>query len=187
MESFGELNLRTLLEMKRLREEALELYDYCLAEGNSQPLQRYIEEKLTQNPPPLLLLYEIADDIQQRMLSLQEHHYDVRTRVLSVMKNIYHTDISHLSSADHPEQYHQLSVDVVLNELDQQGCVVDANEEKLIRELLHGARETANQLQADIRLTRSLREMVLDWVNALAAQVARDYAHEFDHLPRLLH
>lgn len=171
-DTYSDLNLRTLLHLKRMREEALELYDYCLAEGNVGPMIHFIEEQIAADPPPLLLLYEIADDIQQRFLSLRENHFDVRHQVLQALHNLYQIDIDTIIPH---ERLERLEADEIIELLLGHGASVNDDEQDVLRRLIDQSRETAVQLKEDIRLTASVQEMVMDWVSALATSAAREY------------
>lgn len=54
------------------RIEALEVFDRCLAEGNSRRFEVYIQNLISQNPPPLALLLELTDAIRSRVFNLRQ-------------------------------------------------------------------------------------------------------------------
>lgn len=175
MDAYSDMNFRALMELRKMREEALELYDYCLAEGNVGPLEHFIEDQLAIEPPPLLLLYEISDDIQQRFLALKENHYDVRNQVIHVLQDLFKADVTGIFPADRLESYHLLDEKQVLEALIEQGIKVNDEEKTLLEQLVRRSRQTASQLQNDIQLTESVQKMVIDWVNAFTAIFAKDY------------
>jgi hypothetical protein len=173
-ETYSELSLRALLQLKKMREEALELYDYCLAEGNPGPMINFIEEQIALDPPPLLLLYEIADDIQQRFMSLRENQFDVRHQVVQIFNDLYDMDVAVFFTE---EKLEALTPQEAIDLLETNGAEIADDEKALLQRLINQSRDTAAQLGEDIRLTESVQEMVMDWALALASTVARDYSH----------
>jgi hypothetical protein len=184
---YSDLNLRTLMELKRMRDEALELYDYCLAEGNIGPLQQFIEEQLALDPPPLLLLYEIADDIRLRVLTLREHYYDVRNQVVHVLRDMFHIDVGQIIPSDADIKTHPIDETTIMAILQSNGTQINDEERILLVELFQQAGQTASQLQQDIQITQTLQDMVLDWITAFAALSAREYLDDYHSQPRKLH
>lgn len=170
-----DFNLQNLLYLRQMREEALNLYDYCLTEGTAAPLMKFIEEQIALDPPPLLLLYEISDDIQQRILVLRENHFDVRHQVVKAVQDLYHADVSRIFPSDKLESYHLIDVNEIIAALQGQGISITDEEMVLLVNLLRKSRDTASQLQQDINLTEALQMMVLDWVQALTVTIAREY------------
>lgn len=171
----SDFNLQNLLYLRQLREEALNLYDYCLTEGTATPLMKFIEEQIALDPPPLLLLYEISDDIQQRILILRENHFDVRHQVVKAVQELYHADVAQIFPAEKMSSYHLLEVNDVIDGIQSQGINITDEEMVLLVNLLRKSRDTALQLQKDISLTEALQTMVHDWVQALTIIMARDY------------
>ena len=175
-----DFNLQNLLYLRQMREEALNLYDYCLTEGTAAPLIKFIEEQIALDPPPLLLLYEISDDIQQRILVLRENHFDVRHQVVKAVQDLYQADVSRIFPSDKLESYHLIDVNDIIGDLQGQGISITDEEMVLLVNLLRKSRDTASQLQQDIHLTEGLQMMVHDWVQALTITIARDYQPRFD-------
>jgi hypothetical protein len=171
----SDFNLQSLLHLKQMREEALNLYDYCLTEGSAAPLVEFIETQIALDPPPLLLLYEISDDIQQRMLILHDNHFDVRHQVMRAVKNLYEADTSQIFSPVQMENYHLMDVNEVIEGLTAQGIEIADEEIVLLVNLLRKSRDTATQLQKDILMTEGLQLLVHDWLKALTVTIARDY------------
>lgn len=174
-----DFNLQNLLYLRQMREEALNLYDYCLTEGTAAPLIKFIEEQISLDPPPLLLLYEISDDIQQRILVLRENHFDVRHQVVKAVQDLYQADVSRIFPSDKLESYHLIEVNEIIGDLQGQGISITDEEMVLLVNLLRKSRDTASQLQQDIHLTEGLQTMMHDWVQALTITIARDYQPHF--------
>jgi hypothetical protein len=98
LESVMGQKLFSLVESGHLRIEAMQLFEQCLTNGDASAMMTFIERQLVYEPPRLQLLREIADDLQQRLLSLREYHFDVRERVVSTLSESYDVDISPLTS-----------------------------------------------------------------------------------------
>jgi hypothetical protein len=187
----ADFNFRIMMYFKKMREEALELYDYCLAEGSVEPLMSFLEELIAINTAPLNFLYEIADDIQQRFVALRENHYDVRHQVVRAIQTLYQADVSLLFPPDDLDNYHLTEADTVLAGLMAQGIAVDEEERDLLQRLIRQSCQTALQLQEDIELTEDLQAIVSDWLLALSGTVARQYSAFYPFIqnqqPPLMH
>jgi hypothetical protein len=106
--------LFSLAESSHLRIEAMQLFEQCLTNGDSSPLVGFIERQLVHEPPRLQLLREVAEDLQQRLLSLREYHFDVRERVVTALSESYAVDITPLTPSALLEHYHHLTPDEIL-------------------------------------------------------------------------
>jgi hypothetical protein len=121
----------------------------------------------------LFLLSSIADDLQQRLFSLREHHFNVREKVVNTFKDIYHVDITPLIPPDQLAAYHEVEPDLILRYAGQHGIEFTRDERKMLRQLIRHSGDTASQLQADIKLTNDIHSMLLDWIQALTTRFAR--------------
>lgn len=186
IDAYHHMNFHSLLELKRLCEEALTLYDYCLTEGDPEPLSHFIEEKLAEEPPPLLLLYEIADELHQRLVTLQEHLYDVQQQLVAVLQEMYQTDVARLLLPDRLGLDQLIDEEAILHVLSEQGITIVDEERPLLRQMIRRALATADRLQRDVQLTITIQDMVVDWVNALVPPAVRSRARDFDPAPRHL-
>jgi hypothetical protein len=163
----------SLVEINHLRREAIDLYDHCLAEGNPARLIKFIEQQLTYDPPQIQLLSDIANDIQQRLLTLNAYHFDVRQKVVNIFEEIYRVDITPLMPADLLETYHLIEPEQVVAYTREQGVELEEEEEIILTEMVRASRDMAGHLQRDILLTERLHDMILDWIYALSAAFAR--------------
>src|SRR5512138_1553438 len=93
-------DLLSMLEINHLRLEAINLYDRCLAEGNLVPLEKFIEQQLAYDPPQIQLLSDIANDLQQRLLTLKAYHFDIRQKIVVMFDEMYHIDVTDMMPAD---------------------------------------------------------------------------------------
>src|SRR5262245_38004075 len=99
LDDFHSLGLFSLAEQHYLRLEAMDLFERCLTEGKPDCLQAFFEQQISQEPPRLQLLRDIAEDLHQRLLSLREYHFDVRDRVMRSLHDDFKVDITPLASA----------------------------------------------------------------------------------------
>ncbi len=167
--------LFSLAESGHLRIEAMQLFEQCLTSGASDVMVSFIERQLLNEPPRLQLLREIADDLQQRLLSLREYHFDVRERVVSTLSESYTVDISSLTPPSLLDRYHQLKADDILAYIQQCDPKIGSSELAILRKMIDASLQIAAQLSEDIRLTRDLHNLILDWTEALSATTARHH------------
>jgi hypothetical protein len=135
----------------------------------------FIERQLVHEPPRLPLLREIAEDLQQRLLSLREYHFDVRERVVSTLSESYDVDISPLTPPALLDQYHHLSLDEVLTFIQKNNPALSRDDITILRKMIDASLQIAAQLHQDILLTRELYNLILDWMEALSATIARQH------------
>lgn len=158
-------------EMDHLRGQAITLYEQCLAEQGTQFLVNFIETQLADGPPPIVLLQRIADDLQQRLLSLRSHHFDVRKYVIDMLKEQQDMDITPYMPADALNTFHCFDT---LQVLEACGLKQSAADHKRLRRILETSRNIGKQLQIDIDITADLLRMVNDWLQALSMRYGRD-------------
>ncbi len=177
----GDFNSQHLIEMAeqaQLRIVALDLFDRCLAEGNSAPIVAFVEHHLAGDPPQLQLLRDFAEDLQLRLLSLRSSHYDVRNTVVHTFTDGYGVDITPLAPANALERYHLIDPEQVLDYAIQHGAVLSTQDKLLLGKLLEVSVKTAERLSNDIRFTVELQNLVLDWFDALSSTVGKRFWSE---------
>jgi hypothetical protein len=167
--------LFSLAELNHLRLEAMRLFEQCLTNGNGSALTNFIEQQLLHEPPRIQLLRDLADDLQQRLLSLREYHFDIRDRVVRTFSESYGVDITSLTPPDALDRYHRLSIEQVMSFVQENGVVLDEKDAILLRKMLDASIQMAAQLHNDIVLTTSLFSLVSDWLEGMSATIARRY------------
>lgn len=173
LDNMMERGLLSLIESNHLRLEAMHLFEQCLTNGDDSALVAFIEQQLLHEPPRLQLLRDLADDLQQRLLSLREYHFDVRDRVVRTLSEDYNVDLTALTSPSKLEQYHHLTTDEILTFIHKNDVVLNEDDLPLIRKMVDASLQMAAQLFADIQLTTHLHNLVLDWLEGMNATVAR--------------
>ncbi len=169
MDEFGVMGLASLAELNYLRLEAMDLFERCLTEGSPASLEGFIEEQISQEPPRLELLREVAEDLHQRLLSLREYHYDVLERVWITLSQ----DFGMTSGSADRNQL--LQVEQVIAQLQMDNPLLTGEDEALLRKMLDTSLEAAQQLRSDILMTERLYMCIMDWVDGLNAHIARRF------------
>ncbi len=167
--------LLSLTEFNHLRLEAMRLFEGCLTSGNDLPLVEFIQHQLAHTPPHLHLLHDIADDLQQRLLSLREHHFDVRERVVSTLGESYEIDITPLAPADQLGSYHQLHTETLMAYIQQRTSDISDDELAMLQKMLDASLNMAGQLYKDIQMAQRLHTLILDWLNGLNSLIIRQH------------
>lgn len=169
-------------EHQYLRSEAMELFELCLTEGKPDLLMDFIEEQIVQIPPQLELLQGVADDLQQRLITLRESLFDARHRVVQTLKDGYRVDLTVLAPANALEDYHRLDLNEIMSLIGAQRTSGEINPIEL-RHIVESSLQTAAQISNDVMMTGELLEYVLDWADALSAWSIRQ-AWSLDWEPR---
>ena len=175
LESVMGQKLFSLAESSHLRIEAMQLFEQSLTNGDASIMVEFIERQLANDPPRIQLLREIADDLQQRLLSLREYHFDVRERVVNTLSESYNVDISSLAPAAMLDQYHLLALDDVFALIQQSNPTLSDDDLTILRKMIDASLHIAAQLHDDIEITRELYDLILDWIEALSATIARQH------------
>jgi hypothetical protein len=175
LESAMGQKLFSLAESSHLRIEAMQLFEQSLTHGDASIMIVFIEGQLANDPPRIQLLREIADDLQQRLLSLREYHFDVRERVVSTLNESYNVDISSLTPAAMLDQYHLLALDDIFALILQDNPTLSDDDLAILRKVIDASLHIAAQLHDDIQITRELYDLILDWIDALSATIARQH------------
>lgn len=160
-------------ELNYLRMEAMDLFERCLTEGNALPLEAFVERQISQTPPRVELLREIAEQLHQRLISLRENHFDLRDRTLRALRDTLRVDLSALVPLNALGDYHLLKSDDIIVELRQQYPRLTEAESHIVRKALDTSMDIAAQLYRDVELTTHLYNYVMDWVMALSAILIR--------------
>jgi hypothetical protein len=168
-------SLFALAELSHLRQEAMDLFEQCLTSGDESRLVNFIEQQLFQDPPRLDLLRDIANDLQQRLLSLREYHFDVRDRVVKTLSESYNVDITLLAPAAQLEHYHTLTSERMLAAVREQAATLNQDEISLLTKMIDASLRMAAQLSEDIQLTARLHRMVVDWIEGISISLSKQY------------
>lgn len=174
----GTSGVFSFAEMNYLRLEAMDLFERCLTEGRPGFLETFVEQQISQEPPRLNLLREIAEDLHQRLLALRENHFDVRDRVLRTLRDDFKLDLSPMIPLHDLQSYHLLNLEDALGFLRAQQVSLTNQDETLLRQTLDSSLGMAAQLQRDVAMTENLYNYIMDWVMGLNATVARRYWEE---------
>lgn len=156
LDQHGSQGLFSIAEIYRLRVEAMHLYEHCLTTGDEASFINFVEAQIVEEPPRLLLMHGMADDLEQRLLSLRAHHLDVRERVAQALREGYDLEIGDVQQAGQNDA----------------GALADA---ALLRQVIVASSEVAESLQNDIQTTLRLHQLVLDWLEGMSAVAIRQH------------
>jgi DNA-binding transcriptional regulator YhcF (GntR family) len=171
MDDYGVLGLASLAELNYMRLEAMDLFERCLTEGKTDSLEAFIEQQISQDPPRLELLREVAEDLHQRLLTLEENYADVLDRVWRALRDDFGVEIGTLD--DLPKVYQQLEQKNIVQRLRKHNPLLTDSDEVMLGKMLDASVQTASQLHADVIMTVHLHQYVTDWVDGLSATIAR--------------
>ncbi|MBZ0281241.1 MAG: hypothetical protein K8L97_10910 [Anaerolineae bacterium] len=181
LDHFKSLSLFAMAELNYLRMEAMDLFERCLTEGSPDFLTAFIEKQITHDPPRLELLHEIAEDLHQRLLSLREYHFDVRDRVVRMLRTDFHIDLNHFAPVSALENYHHIEIDQLLGFVNSHNPRLTTHDLAMLRQVLDASMEMAAQLHDDVSMTNFLFAYVMDWADGLSvAEMRRSWLNEWE-------
>lgn len=160
-------------ELNYLRLEAMDLFERCLTEGKSTFLESFVERQISQEPPRVELLRDIAEELHQRLLTLRENHFDLRERTLRALHDTLRVDLSALVPLSALDDYHRLPADDIINSVRRQYPRLTDAEAHIIRKTLDTSMGLAAELYHDVELTEQLYDYIMDWVMGLNAMLVR--------------
>jgi hypothetical protein len=172
MSDFGLLGLSSLAELNYMRLEAMDLFEHCLTEGKPDALQAFIDRQISQEPPRIELLREVADDLHQRLVGLHEYYLDIWERTLTTLDSDFGLKFN-LRFASSP--FGNFEVEQVIEQLKTVNDEFGGYDEVMLRKLLDTSVEAALQLRADIAMTERLYVYICDWIDGLNATIARRF------------
>lgn len=175
MDDFGAAGLSAMAELNYLRLEAMDLFERCLTEGRPAFLEAFIEEQISQNPPRLDVLRDVAEDLHQRLLSLREYHFDVVERTAQTLSDDFGVTLKLDAHASPQGGESPLAPAHVLPLMRNLNPSLNSGDEALVRRMLEMSAETAAQLREDIHMAEALFMYISDWVDGLSATAARRF------------
>lgn len=167
------MGLFSLASMNTLRLEAMDLFDLSLTEHKAPLFEGFIERQLSQDPPPLDLLSQIAEDIHQRLMSLRQSHFDVRDEVLKTLRVDFAVDLSPLVPPNTIENYHLLHLDDAIGYLALQNARLTDEDRLVLRKTLQTSLDKATQLYHDMMMAEHLHDYLTDWLMGLHVMSVR--------------
>jgi hypothetical protein len=183
MNESGVSGIFSFAELNYLRMEAMDLFERCLTEGDPKLLEIFVEQQISQDPPRLELLREVAEDLHHRMLELHANRYDVRERMIRVLREDFGIEAGALLplSSLRPDQ--ALSLNDTLSLLQERDHTLSEQDFGLIRKRLDATQSLEFQLHRDVMMTQYLYNYVMDWVMGLNAIHTQRYWARARHAP----
>ena len=148
------------------RLEAFHRYEQCLADGRPLLLEGFVENLLLESPPPLDLLQDIIDDLQNHLMTLRQQHFDLRERIVESLKSIYQVDITPLTPTKRWDDYYLLDAEQVVTMVKHAGFDLSEDEAIILRDMIESSTHICTGLVFDIDLTERLCQMIHDWLVA---------------------
>jgi len=161
-----EMGLFSLATFQTLRLEALDLFDRSLAESKAEYLERFLEQQVAKDPPPLELLSQISEDVHQRLLALHQRHFDARDQIRRTFLHQYGLDLTPFLPAD-PLEYHRLNLEEALSFFSQAQTHLSDEKQRVMREMLENELASAGRLYIELVLAEQLYAYLMDWLMAL--------------------
>ena len=170
-------------DLNALRIEAMTLFERSMRDGTPARLVAFVEAQIAQDPPPVQLLHEIADDLHRRLQSLRQLQFDLRAHMLHTLRENFGIDLAPLLPMNGFDSH--LSVDVILARLLPDG----APDELSLRHTLETTFEASRNVTDDILMVEGLHNFLIDWATALSVNRARGSWIEdsFNSPPSKLH
>jgi hypothetical protein len=178
----GNADSYSFSDLNTLRIEAMSLFERCVKDGTPARLLAFIETQIAEDPPPVQLLREIADDLHRRLQSLRQLQFELRAHTLHTLRDNFGVDLAPLLPLSGFDP--QMSVDVIVGRLLLDG----APDEMSLRLTLETAFESSLRVTDDILMVEGLYEFLTDWATALGVHRARVSWIEgaFDSPPSML-
>lgn len=154
-------------DLNTLRIEAMSIFERSMMDGTPARLLAFIEAQIAQDPPPVQLLHEIADDLHRRLQSLRQLQFDLRVHMLNTLRENFGIDLAPMLSVNGLDPH--LSVDVILARLLPEGTP----DELSLRHMLETTFEASRNVTDDILMVEGMYNFLTDWATALSVNRAR--------------
>lgn len=171
MDDYG-LGLSSLAELNYMRLEAMDLFERCLTEGKPDFLIAFIERQISQDPPRIDLLREVAEDLHQRLMGLHDYYLEIWGHTLTTLDSDFGMKFDRKAAS---APFNRFEVEGIIRQVRDKNPRFNGQDESLLRKMLDQSVETATQLRLDIGMTERLYVYISDWVDGLNATIARRY------------
>jgi hypothetical protein len=175
MSESGVSGIFSFAELRYLRMEAMDLFERCLTEGDPKLLEGFVERQISQEPPRLELLREVAEDLHQRLLDLYSSRYEVREQVLQILRDEFGVAAKELLPVNSMKSDQPFYLDDALTMLRQKNGTLTEADELLLHKKLDAPLTLEAQMHRDVLMTEYLYAYVMDWVMGLNAIFTRRY------------
>ena len=172
MDDYGMMGLSSLAELNYMRLQAMDLFERCLTEGKPDSLKSFIEQQISQEPPRLILLREVSEDLHERLIGLHEYYLDIWERTLMTLKRDFGLQFDQRTLS---APFDRFEIEPLLEKIRASNDGLTSDEEAVLRKMLDTSLETAMQLRADIAMTERLYVYISDWIAGLSATVGRRF------------
>lgn len=163
----------SLVEHNQLRTQAMDLYERCLTEGKPDYLISFVERQLLCEPPPLELLYDLLQDLHQRWVTLREHLFDTRNRLLNGLWSNYQIDLNPSGIVHSLDEFHLIDPDQLLVSIRRDYPALSKHDLKQVRKEIATSLAVGYQLHSDAIMTTRMIRFVQDWAAGLCTDEVR--------------
>jgi|SRR5690606_222318 len=175
MDDYSMSGLSSLAELSYMRLEAMDLFERCLTEGKPDSLIAFVERQISQDPPRVELLREVAEDLHQRLMGLHDYYLDIWSRTMATLDSDFGLKFDRKTAC---APFNRFEVEAIMEQLKRKNSRLTPQDEAVLRKMLDQSVETALQLRADIGMTERMYVYICDWVDGLSATLARRYWDE---------
>jgi hypothetical protein len=170
------LELMAFAEKNIMCSEAIDLLERCLAERSPALLEAFMQRQMLTNPVASIEVFQdLAENVHQHMIALQESLFDIRTGMLSTLKNHFQIELTPLVPLDLIEEYHTLDLDEALAFVTSRYPYLTDTDLVSVCHTLHNAVARARQIMQSIVLVRQILEYIFDWSEALSIFTVQKY------------
>jgi hypothetical protein len=166
-------------DLNTLRIEAMSLFERSFKDGAPDKLLAFVEAQIMQEPPPVQLLHEIAEDLHRRLQALRRLQFELRAHTLATLRDNFGINLAPVLPLSGYDP--RLSADVIIAGL----LPGDVPDEVALRKTLDIAYEASLRVTDDILMVEGMYDFLVDWANALSTKIARESGIEgaFDDPP----
>lgn len=171
----------SLVEHNQLRTQAMDLYERCLTEGKPDYLIGFVENQLLLEPPPLELLYDLMQDLHHRWVTLREHLFDTRNRLLNGLWSNYQIDLNSSGIVHSLDEFHLIDPDQMLASIGRAYPALSKRDLRRVRKEIVTSLTVGYQLYSDALMTTRMIKFVQDWAAGLGTdEIRRSWTDRLD-------
>lgn len=158
-------------DLNALRLEGMVIIDRCLRERHAAAFERFLAAQLDAEPPPLQLLQELAQDVQQRLQAMRQSHFDQRDGLL---RQLAEAAAAHTPPhSPTPAGFSRLSLDQIQHALAESSLSGTAE----LSTLLEDAQRAEGESIAQQRMLQQVHAAIHDWLRGFSVITARQAQH----------
>lgn len=158
-------------DMNALRLEGMVILDRCLRERQAAAFERFLAAQLGAEPPPLQFLQELAQDVQHRLQSMRQTHFDHRDGLL---RRLAEAAAASTPATPMPASFSRHALEQFGHALSDSDSPAAAELRALLEEALRI--ETENFAQQ--HMLQQMQSTIVDWLRAFSVVIAQQAQRE---------